>query len=152
MTEKTLAPRALVLSDHDGLYRAIALHLSHYLGMDVVRHELAAPGQRESQAEIGDVDLVVLAQSSPDSEPTIVLARTLLNGCIGQVPTLVISNKPFPSVPGAQVFYLDFPFDIDELYVRVNGILQGGPPRALRANKPDRVDVCHEKSAVRVGT
>lgn len=119
--------RALVLSDNDGLSRAIALNLNSHPGIEVVTLASNSLGQQKSQTEIDDVDLIVVALSSPASEPVVMLARASLTGRIGQIPTLIISDRPFRSEPEDQIFYLDFPFDIDKLYEKVQEILQIEP-------------------------
>jgi hypothetical protein len=131
--------RVLVLSDNDGLSRAIELNLerSH---LEVVKFALSSPRPRypehtssracrgvegwESQNEVGDFDLIVVAMSSPASEPVVALYRASLVGQIGQVPLLIISDRPFQSDPGDRIIHLDFPFDIDGLHDKVEKILQ----------------------------
>jgi DNA-binding response OmpR family regulator len=117
--------RVLVLSDNDILSRAIELNLkqSH---LKVVRLALSSPGQRGSQAEVGDFDLIVVAMSSPTNEPIVALARASLAGRIGQVPLLIISDRPFHSDPDDQIIHLDFPLVIDGLHDKVKEILQEG--------------------------
>ena len=114
--------RVLVLSDNDGLSRAIELNLNSHL--EVVRLTLSSPEQRESQAELGDFDMIVVAMSLPTSEPVVALARASLVGRIGQVPLLIISDRPFHSDLDDQIIHLDFPFDIDGLHEKVKEILQ----------------------------
>jgi hypothetical protein len=122
--------RVLVLSDNDGLSRAIGLNLERS-DLEVVEFALSSPGQRcpeerraGSQAEVGDFDMIVVAMSSPTSEPVVALARASLAGRIGQVPLLIISDRPFHSDPDDQIIHLDFPFDIDGLRAKVKEILQ----------------------------
>ncbi len=135
VTRDLTRKKAFVLSDHDGLYRSLALHLNKGLGIDVIRHEPDSPTSEPRRSD--HVDLVVLAQSVPAGEPIMVAAKTLLGGRIGRVPTLIISSEPFPSIPQARVFYLNFPFDIDELYAKVTEILQGGSPNVVQAHSLD---------------
>ena len=128
--------RILVLSDNDGLSRAIELNLE-CSDLEVVKFALSSPRQlsrayhggqgRESQDEVGKFDLIVVAMSSPTSEPVVVLYRASLVGQIGQVPLLIISDRPFQSDPDDQIIHLDFPFDIDRLHDKVEEILQGRP-------------------------
>jgi DNA-binding response OmpR family regulator len=115
--------RVLVLSDNDRLSRAIELNLK-YSHLEVMRLALSSQGQEESQTEIGDFDLIVMAMSSSTSEPIVTLARASLVGQIGQVPLLIISDRPFHSDPDDQVIHLNFPFDIDGLHDKVKEILQ----------------------------
>jgi hypothetical protein len=115
--------RVLVLSDNDRLSRAIELNLK-YSHLEVMRLALSSQVQEESQTEIGDFDLIVMAMSSSTSEPIVTLARASLVGRIGQVPLLIISDRPFHSDPNDRVIHLDFPFDIDGLHDKVTEILQ----------------------------
>jgi hypothetical protein len=151
--------RVLVLSDNDGLSRAIKLNLERS-DLEVVKLALNSPGQqrpelrpepnrravegrcpepvkgRGNQAEMGDFDLIVVAMSSSTSEPIVALARASLAGRIGQVPLLIISDRPFHSEPDDQIAHLDFPFDIDGLYDKVKDILQrGSEPTRMRTRK-----------------
>jgi hypothetical protein len=48
----------------------------------------------------------------------------LLTGRVGQVPLLIISDRPFDSVPEVRIFHLDFPFGVDGLRDKVKEILQ----------------------------
>jgi len=116
--------RVLVLSDNDGLSRAIELNLDSHLELEIVRMAASSLERRGSQAENGDFDLIVLAVSSPASEPVVALARASLADQIGQVPLLIVSERPFESGPGDLIVHLDFPFDIDGLNDKVKEILQ----------------------------
>ena len=127
--------RVLVLSDNDGLSRAIESNLNSHL--EVVRLTLSSPGQRESQAELGDFDMIVVAMSLPTSEPVVALARASLAGRIGQVPLLIISDRPFHPDLDDQIIHLDFPFDIGGLHDKVKEILQrGSEPSLTNAHRP----------------
>jgi hypothetical protein len=139
--------RVLVLSDNDGLSRAIKLNLERS-DLEVVKLALNSPGQRcpepnrravkgrGNQAEMGDFDLIVVAMSSSTSEPIVALARASLAGRIGQVPLLIISDRPFHSDPDDQIVHLDFPFDIDGLHDKVKAILQrGSEPARMRTRE-----------------
>jgi DNA-binding response OmpR family regulator len=126
--------RVLVLSDNNGLAEAIEINLkcSH---LEVEKLALRSQGQQYpeqsrrdrrfgSQVELGDFDLIVVAMSSPSSEPVVALARASLTRQIGRVPLLIISDRPFLSDPDAQIIHLDFPFEIDRLHNKVKAILQ----------------------------
>jgi len=122
MNQATSIPRALVLSDNDGLGRAITVNLRKHLKMEIVQlapDTLALPDDSN-----GDVKLIVVALSSPNSEPVVMLSRNALTGYVGQIPTLIISDRPFNADPQDQIFYLNFPFDIDQLADKVEEILK----------------------------
>ncbi len=114
--------RVLVLSDNDGLSKAIELNLERS-DLKVVRFALTSVERRKNQVEVGDFDLIVLAMSLPTSEPVVALARASLARRIGQVPILIISDRPFYSDPDDQITHLDFPFDIDRLHDTIEAIL-----------------------------
>lgn len=118
---------AVVLSDNDKLFRAIELNLERYLGIEVVRPAPGALRQRGSQAGVGDFDLIVVAMSSLSSEPVVALARAALTELIGQVPLLIISDRPFHADPDSKIVHLDFPFDMDDLHCKVREILERQP-------------------------
>jgi hypothetical protein len=117
--------RILVLSDNDGLSRAIKSNVSGPL--EIVRLVPGSPVQQESQTEMGDFDLIVVAMSSPSHDPLIALSRVSLIGRIRQVPILIISEKPLHPVPGDRIVHLDFPFEVDQFRTLVQEILHGGP-------------------------
>jgi len=116
--------RVLVLSDNDGLSRAIELNLDNHLELEIVKLSASSLERRGSQVENGDFDLIVVAMSSPASEPVVALARASLADRIGQIPLLIVSDRPFESAPGDLIVHLDFPFDIDRLHDKVREILQ----------------------------
>jgi DNA-binding NtrC family response regulator len=115
--------RVLILSDNAGLSRAIALNLDSRLEVETVRFEpkSAQRGRRETRSD--GFDLMIVAMSSPTSEPIVALARASLAVQIGQIPLLIISNRPFDSTPEDRITYLDFPFDIDRLCYTVRKML-----------------------------
>jgi hypothetical protein len=115
--------RVLVLSDNDGLSRAIEWNLRQSQ-LEIIKLALSSPEQRGSQPEVGDFDLIVVAMSSHTSEPVVALARASLIKQIGQVPLLIISDRPFQSDPDDRIIHLDFPFDIDRLHDKVEEILR----------------------------
>lgn len=116
--------RVLLLSDNDGLSRLIELHLKSRL-LEVVRFALHPSRQWEDQAETDRFDLIVLALSSPAGDPVVALAQAALDKRSKPAPLLIISERPVRLGPGWRAIHLDFPFEIDELYSRVNGVLGG---------------------------
>ncbi len=136
MVSDLAGKRVLVLSDNEGLSRAIELNLERS-DLEIVKVALNAQGQWRNQAEVGDLDLIVLAMSSPASEPVVALARASLAERIGQVPLLIISDRPFRSEPDAQITHLDFPFDFDRLHEKVKEILQGNCSGSAICSKAD---------------
>jgi hypothetical protein len=116
--------RAVILSDNDLLFQAIAANLSHCLNMQIVG---PGPGDQGGGLQPEDpLDLIVVALCGRGGEPVLALARASLAGQIGRVPILIISNRPFYPRPEEQVAYLHFPFRPDELQDRVRGLLHDG--------------------------
>ena len=115
--------RVLILSDNSGLSRAIALNLSSCLEVKTARLEPESPQSWKLQTENEGFDLMIVALSSPNSEPVVALARASLAGSIGRVPLLIISDRPFDSAPDDRITHLDFPFDIDRLCHTVREML-----------------------------
>jgi len=122
MDQAATIPKALVLSDNDGLARAIAVNLKKHFKMEIV--QLVSDTSASSDDPPDNVKLIIVALSSPNSEPIVMLSRSALTGCIGQIPTLIISDRPFKVKPRDRIFYLNFPFDIDQLADKVKGILE----------------------------
>jgi DNA-binding response OmpR family regulator len=114
--------KILVLSDNDKLSRAIeVLLVSRDWAVETVASN--PPKQPGNQDRISNLRLIIVAMSSPASEPVVALARASLAAQIGQVPLLIISDKPFNSNSNDLIVHLDFPFVIDELYHKVEAIL-----------------------------
>jgi hypothetical protein len=111
--------KALIISDNGGLARVVELNLRIRLGMEVLKYDPDLSGQDRYD----DLDLLVLAISSPSREPILELARASLVERIGQVSLLIISDRPFQSEPDEDIVHLDFPFTIDALESKVRGIL-----------------------------
>jgi hypothetical protein len=111
--------KALIISDNGGLARVVELNLSIRLGMHVSKYETGTV----DQGFTGDLDLLVLAISSPSKEPIVELARASLVERIGRVPLLIISDRPFRSEPGEPIVHLDFPFSIDALEAKAREVL-----------------------------
>jgi hypothetical protein len=113
--------KLLVLSDSDKLARALELNLQGR--WHVVLRSIASPAPL---AELNDLALIVVAASSPTSEPVVMLAQAELTQCIGVVPILIISERNFPSHPAQRINHLDFPFSWDMLHASLQRI-QAGP-------------------------
>jgi DNA-binding response OmpR family regulator len=115
--------KVLVLSDNEGLSKAIELALSDDQ-LEVVGFVLSFMRQWRSEVDRGGFDLIVLAVSSFNGEPVVDMVLAALAEQIGRVPLLIISDSPSRSDLENQIFHLDFPFDIHALYGKVNEILQ----------------------------
>ena len=127
MATDSYGKRVLVLSDDHRLSRAIELNLRKRLGVEVVTVASNSLEQRGSPTRNDGFDLIVVAMSSPVSEPVVALARASLVKHIGRVPLLIISDRPFDPDPDDQIAHLEFPFDASALHDKVQGLLQGEP-------------------------
>lgn len=130
--------KILVFSDNGGLAEAIECTLTEGLKLQVKRHKPGPPTQAENTIEMDDLDLIVLALSSPTSEPVVMLGRASLIDRIGRVPILIISDRSFYPDLDTQVFHLDFPFEPSDLFDKVEAILQRDPELALTNIRPSR--------------
>jgi hypothetical protein len=70
--------------------------------------------------------------SSPLNAPIVALARASLIRRVGQIPVLIISERPFLTDPEVQITHLSFPFNTDKLKESVSRILHD--PRHGRLN------------------
>lgn len=113
----------VVLSDNDKLARALQLNLCAHWPVSLGR--LADPALPVVPA--GEFGLIILALSSPASEPIVALNRAALLKYIGSVPLLIISDRPFQPSPDQLIIHLDFPFQSGALVSRVQEIMQGTP-------------------------
>jgi len=71
--------KVLVLSDNETFFMVIQLNLQKGLGLEVVAPASSSLKQRESLSKDGDFDLIVVAMSSPMSEPVVALAKASLD-------------------------------------------------------------------------
>ena len=87
--------RVIVFCDHPTLAEAIGLSLRHQLHVEIVR-DAADPSVTGGGVDRpSGPDLIVLATSSPDSEPVLALAQASLGAKIGVIPLLITSYRPF---------------------------------------------------------
>jgi len=114
-----MARRILVLSDNDGLSRAIKLNLGSCLNVQVVNCS-----EPKYQPDDGPCDLIIVAMSSSTSEPIVALTRASMTERVGHVPLLIISDRPFKSEPKDHITHLEFPFEIHNLCRKVKEMLQ----------------------------
>lgn len=121
LTDKRIA----ILSDNDRLAHAIELGLSHCLKVEVAKCISSPLAQKKNQIENHDLDLILIAISLPTSEPVVMLTQASLNQQIGQVPLLIVSDRPFDPDKDTRFFHLDFPVNANELRDKVKEILQG---------------------------
>jgi hypothetical protein len=66
---------------------------------------------------------MVVALSSPTREPAEVLSKTRLAEQVGQVPLLVISDRPLEPLPKGQIIHLNLPFEVDEFHDKLRELL-----------------------------
>jgi len=123
--------RVIVVSDNDGLARAIHLNLKAYFEADVVLITPDLSDAKENLTSVGDCDLIIVATSSPTSEPVVALAKASLTDRVGQVPLLIISDRPFDPDLDARIVHLGFPFTLGELHSAVQELLPEESDAAL---------------------
>ncbi len=122
MIANSTKKKILILSDNDKLSKAIEVILTSR-GWTAETVASKPPKQPENQAKSNNLGLIVVAMSSPASEPVVALARASLAKQIGQTPLLIISDEPFHSNSDDLIVHLNFPFAIDELHHKVEAIL-----------------------------
>jgi hypothetical protein len=115
----------LVLSDSDTLARVLALSLEGRFSVEVVRRVVGSVPPNGNSDGLEHLDLIVAALSSPSSEPVVELHRASLIEQVGQVPLLIISDKPFRTEASETIRHLEFPFEIETLHERVRQLLTG---------------------------
>jgi hypothetical protein len=117
-----MANQVLVLSDNDGVARVVELAI----GQEAQTTTLLLNPDKPANARLPSEHcaLIILALSSVASEPVVALARTSLACLVGQVPLLIISERPFLSDVQTHIHHMDFPFTISELSNLVHLILQ----------------------------
>ncbi len=120
----------IILSDHQGLARLIEFALHKELS--VIRIDPSLPQESSkllaassSSYKHKAIAMIVVALSAHDSEPLVGLAQAGLEECIGKVPILIISDRPFQPAIDVQIAHLTFPFLFDELSEKVQAMLQG---------------------------
>lgn len=116
--------RVVVLSDNDALAQAIEVALSKCLNLNMVRFVSSSTEQWMGRVRNNDFDLIVVATSLPTSEPIVMLIQASLAQQIGQVPLLIVSDRPFDPDMDNRFFHLDFPVRAGELRDKVKEILQ----------------------------
>ena len=131
--------KVLVVSDSDKLSRAIELNLSFCLGIETVTlatdtiendigsdigNDIGNEGDNDDEGDNDNFDLIVVAMSSPVSEPVVALARASLSDYIGRVPILIISDRPVNPAPDAYIAHLDYPFNASGLHNKIKEILR----------------------------
>jgi hypothetical protein len=100
------------------------LNLHNRLAADIAIVAASPPDRTADWPKNDDLDLIVVAASSPSSEPVVELARARLTHHIGQIPILLISDRPVAPALDTKIGHLAYPFGINELCEAVKKILQ----------------------------
>ena len=128
------AKRIVVLSDRQILAEAIKLTLQKLLDVQIVERTADALVHQE---QVKDLDLIVLAASSPVSEPPQAIARASLGDALGRVSLLMICDRSFDADPEQEIYHLDFPFRHDQLCDKVREILnENGKGHTRETTRP----------------
>jgi len=108
--------QVLVWSDDDFLYEIIEANLR-------CLHLLAKRAEPEATAQDFPFTLLIMALSSPNSEPVVALGQAALGGLLGHIPLLIISDRPFKAAPTNLIYHLEFPFNAEKLHHTVQTLL-----------------------------
>jgi hypothetical protein len=130
MVQHLFGRKAIVISDNELLFKVIELNLHGGLGLEIV-----GQGWRETADLAGQADLIVVALSSPASEPVVTLAEASLAEWIGRIPLLIISDRPFLPPSTNKIVHLAFPFAPGELQQSVEAIFQDRDSRVRSASE-----------------
>jgi hypothetical protein len=90
-------------------------------GMDI--HKQSSNKPVKEHTELVDLDLVIVALSSPFKDPIQVLSEATLEEAVEETPLLTISRQPPQVLRGERVTHLGFPFDIEAFQIKVSAIL-----------------------------
>jgi hypothetical protein len=127
--------QVIIISDHQGLARLTELALDKVAlateELRIIRIDPSSsndpmpttPEAVRSSYKHKAIVLIVIALSAHDSEPLVALAQAGLEECLGKVPILIISDRPFQPAPEVQITHLTFPFLFDELSEKVQEML-----------------------------
>jgi len=118
----------LVLSDSDLLFSVICANLQQPELTLLQRNPTsnrALSLQKNGKTKNSVPDLIIVASSSPSTEPVVALAEAALNDQVGQTPLLIISDRNFATCYEKKIFHLDFPFDPEALRHSVCALLDG---------------------------
>jgi hypothetical protein len=118
----------LVLSDSDLLFNVISANLQQP-ELKLLQRKPAGNGnlisQKNGKTENSNPDLIIVASSSPSTEPVVALAEAALNDQVGHTPLLIISDRNFTTCYEKKIFHLDFPFNPETLRHSVFTLLDG---------------------------
>ena len=119
--QKEIMPdrKILIVSDHPQLARAIELGLQP-------RQPVTWLARESSEAKLPSPDgwaAIIVSLCSHIGEPLAALQRAGLTPCIGHVPILIVSERPFEAGPRDLVQHLDYPFTPEALKQAVDGLL-----------------------------
>jgi hypothetical protein len=119
----------LVLSDSELLFSVISANLGQSELKLRQRNSIDKNGdshpQKSGKTRHETPDLIIVANSSPSTEPVVSLAEAALNDQVGHIPLLIISDRNFAICREKKIFHLDFPFDPDALQRSVFSLLDG---------------------------
>ena len=107
--EPTEGKRLVILvSDNPKLARSLALNLERQ--WEVCWAGSQAEGQPQLAPAGQTPHLIIVALSLDESEALVVLAQAALSQYIGQIPLLIISDRPFAADHARRMAHLSFPF------------------------------------------
>ncbi len=121
--------KTLVISDSYSLSRIVEMGLKSsdeywQKGVEIIRmfpNEIRTEGRL---AQTKNIELIVVALSSSESEAIQMLNRAGMTEKIGRVPMLIISHHPFQTRPDEPIWHLKMPFSIDGFHNKISTILK----------------------------
>lgn len=97
----------LIVSDNASLSKAIEMGLNGNMGITI--HKWHESGDHDNASS--GLDLIIIAVSSSEMEPITLIAKASLKSHMGEIPILVVSNRPFNSDLDNLIYHHDFPFN-----------------------------------------
>ena len=113
--------RLFLLTDHALLARVVEVNLRQE--WEVETRILKAQDTPYLAPADSTPDLIIIGLSGTEGEPLMTLYAVSLLDCVGRVPILIISERPFRPWPLARLWHLTYPFTVTELQQAVRATL-----------------------------
>jgi hypothetical protein len=124
-----ITQRILILSDNEGLSKAVeltlkALEIPEGVHLETIRLVPDTEDAIKNHMATNGLKLIVVALSSVHSEPALALAKSSLLHRVGYTPLLIISQKTSEFEHQKLISHMDYPFDIDQLQKAIRNMIQ----------------------------
>ena len=128
-SESVTIKRVLILSDNDGLSKAVELNLRATslpagVELETIRCVPSTDEGIKTQINHADLHLIVVALSSVSSAPALALAKNSLLHRVGYTPMLIISQTTTEFNAQEHTSHMKYPFDIDQLQNAIKDMLR----------------------------